>query len=95
MRQVRNCLLSPTTITSLTKGISFLILISMGTGWMLSPLDKIISSGGERGPDEKEIEKQWKESGGRRVEKREERECTTLTLLPASNVQKVILYRSG
>ena len=65
MRQVRNCLWSPTTITSLRKGILSLIVFSMGTGGMLSPLDVIISSGGERVLDEKFNKKNegewWKE----------------------------------
>ena len=56
MRQVRNGLWSPTTITLLRKGISSLILFSMGTGGMLSPLDMIINSGGERVSDEKKVE---------------------------------------
>ena len=75
MRQVRNCLSSPTTITLLRKGISSLILFSMGTGGMLSPLDVIISSEGERGSNEKEVEKmegEWWEE-----ERKEEKVRTT------------------
>ena len=47
-RQVRNFLLSPTTITFLRKGISLLIVLSMGTGGMFSPCDVMISSEGEK-----------------------------------------------
>ena len=95
MRQVRNCLSSPMTITLLRKSISSLILFSMGTGGMLSPLDVIISSGGERGSDKKEV--QWKKKKDWREWWEEEGkeggvECTILTLYPASDVQEVTLY---
>ena len=85
MRQVRNCLSSPTTITLLRKDISSLIVFSMGTGGMLSPLDVIISSEGERGSDENEVDK-------KRLERKGGRECTILTLFSASDVQEVTLY---
>ena len=48
MRQARKFLWSPMTITWLRKGISFLILFSMGTGGIFTPSDMMISSGGER-----------------------------------------------
>ena len=47
MRQVRNFLLLPTTITLLRKGISLLILSSMGTGGIFSPSDVVITSRGD------------------------------------------------
>ena len=48
MRQVKNFLWSPMIITLLRKGISFLIMLSIGTGGIFSPLDVMISSGVER-----------------------------------------------
>ena len=74
------------------KGIASLILISMGTGRMLAPLVKIINSGGETGSDEKGVEKKGGRIVGGGQKEREERECNTLTLLPASDVHKVTLY---
>ena len=67
MRQVRNFLWSPTTITLLRKGISFLILFSMGTGWNLSPFGVTIRSEGERRSGEREQGwmGRWEEIGGR------------------------------
>lgn len=44
IRQVRNSLLSPTTITLLRKGISFLILFSMGNTWTFSPPKVVMNS---------------------------------------------------
>ena len=46
--------MSPTTITLLRNGISFLILFSMGSGWMFSPVDIMIHSGGEMESGERE-----------------------------------------
>ena len=72
MRQVRKLLWSPTTITWLRKGISFLILSSMGSGWNLSPSDMIIRSEGERrsGEGEQGWMGRWEEIGGRREERK-------------------------
>ena len=65
MRQARDFLLSPTTITLLRKGSSLLILSSMGTGWILSPPDVVIMSESEwrRMVEWKGIKKGVKEDG--------------------------------
>ena len=72
MRQVRKLLWSPTTITLLRKGISFLILFSMGTRGIFSPSDIIITSGGERRSGEREQGwmGRWEEIGGRKAKKK-------------------------
>ena len=75
MRQVRKLLWSPTTITLLRKGISFLILFSMGTRGIISPSDITITSGGERRSGEREQGwmGRWEEIGGRKAKKRRRR----------------------
>ena len=71
MRQVRNFLLSPITITLLMKGSSFLMAFSMSTGGMFSPPDVMISSG--RGKRKGERVRERTERGRQREGRREGR----------------------
>ena len=68
-RQVRNSLWLPTTITWLRKGISFLILFSMDTGWNISPSGVIIRERGDQVRGSKVGRGKWVEIGGRKERK--------------------------
>ena len=72
MRQARKFLWSPTTITWLRKGISFLILFSMDTGWNISPSGVIIRERGDKVRGSKVGRGKWEEIGGRKEKKRGE-----------------------
>ena len=70
-RQVRYFLSSPTTITLLRNGISFLISFSMGSGWIFTPPDRVITAEVQKRGKEGKMKKKarrrgsegkWKES---------------------------------